>query len=81
MPPDFLGNPNLPSFDTLMKTHPPLPGRRETRPHLLDFSLLTHEPVHSSIRGLSQTDRGVGEVVIAVQVREHLVQSRLEDFG
>ena len=49
--------------------------------HLLDLSLLAHQPEGAAVRGLAQADRASWEVVIVVEVREDEVEPWLEDFS
>lgn len=48
--------------------------------HLFYFSHFSHEPVHATIGTLMHTDRFLWEVDQVVQVWEHFLQSRLENF-
>ena len=57
------------------------PPQKMSRSHRLNFSLLTHEPIHASVWALMDAEGLFWEVNFVVQVGKYFGQSCVEDFG
>lgn len=57
------------------------PPQQMSRPYRLNFSLLTHEPIHAPVWALMDAEGLLWEVTFAVQVGKYFGQSCVEDFG